>query len=403
MKNILIISCVFPPEPIVSAQLSKDIADEFAKKYSVIVLSPKPTRPKDFVFQTNAEYSYSFKHIILNSYTCPQSSLIGRLIESYSFGKKSVKYIKENHKNIDYIYQNSWPLFSQYQIVKCAKKYNIPVVTHIQDIYPESFVNKLPLGEKLLYPLLLPMDKYILKKSSKVICISENMKSQLIYSRDIEPNKFDIVNNWQNEDLFIQYRNSKREINLPETKPFTFMYLGNNGPVAGVDFLIESFVKADIDDSQLIIAGSGSKTDYCKTLALNLSAENVLFIPVPDGKVPEIQDIADVMLLPVKKGGALSSIPSKLPAYMFSAKTIIGSLDLESDTARAIIEANCGLVVEPENENALIKAMREISTMAIEQLTQKGLNGFHYAMKNFSRKTNLEKVVKIIQSDYDKS
>ena len=65
------------------------------------------------------------------------------------------------------------------------------------------------------------------------------------------------------------------------------------------------------------------------------------------------------MLLPLKKGAAMSSIPSKLPAYMFSKKPIIGSLDVQSDTARAIIESDCGLVVEPENEQALINAFKE--------------------------------------------
>lgn len=401
MKNILIISCVFLPEPVVSAQLSLDIATELSKNNSVVVLSPRPTRPENFIFERNNAI-HSFEHITVDSYTYPKSKVIGRLRESYSFGKKCADYINENYKNIDIIYQNAWPLFAQYKITKTAKRNKIPLVIHVQDIYPESLTNKLTFAKKVISSLLMPLDKYILQNSSYIVCISKNMKKLLSETRKIDKKKFSTVSNWQNEEDFLKYKQTKQNKDIPQ-KPFTFMYLGNNGPVAGVDFLIESFAKADIDDSQLIIAGSGSKTDYCKTLALNLSAENVLFIPVPDGKVPEIQDIADVMLLPVKKGGALSSIPSKLPAYMFSAKTIIGSLDLESDTARAIIEANCGLVVEPENENALIKAMREISTMAIEQLTQKGLNGFHYAMKNFSRKTNLEKVVKIIQSDYDKS
>lgn len=395
MKRILIISCVFPPEPIVSAQLSLDIATELSKNNSVVVLSPKATRPENFIFAISNQ-KYSFEHVIVTSYTYPQSKIVGRMRESFSFGKFCANYIQENFRKINVIYLNSWPLLSQFLIIKTAKKFNIPCITHVQDIYPESITNKLPFAKSLFYNLLLPIDKYVLRNSSSILCISENMKNQLQTIRKVSSERFEVVANWQNEDSFIQYKKSKKDRNSSNIKPFTFMFLGNNGPVAGVDFLIKSFVKAAIPDSQLIIAGGGSKTNDCKELALHLGSNNIIFIPVPEGKVPEIQDMADVMLLTVKKGGAMSSIPSKLPAYMFSAKPIIGSLDLESDTAMALTDANCGIVVEPEIEDLLVKAMKDITSWDKKELSERGLNGFNYAMGNFSRENNLKKIIEII-------
>src|SRR5690606_26559762 len=93
---------------------------------------------------------------------------------------------------------------------------------------------------------------------------------------------------------------------------------------------------------------------------------------------------------------AYSSIPSKLPAYMFSAKPIIGSLDVDSDTALAIIESGAGVVREPENEALLVKAMREAASRPAEDIKIMGENGFNYAMKNFSKKQNLQKIINII-------
>lgn len=396
--NLLIISCVFPPEPIVSAQLSVDIATELSiRGYTLTVLSPRPTRPLNFEFDHEKKQSYIFKHSIIDSYTSPKSNIIGRFRESYSFGKKCSKYISKNHKDIDVIYQNSWPLFAQFLIVKEARRYGIPIVTHIQDIYPESITNKLPLAKGIVNNILLPIDKYICKHSSVVLCISNNMKETIETTRNVNKKKLQIVSNWHNEDSFIEY--NRKHLLLPrDSAPFTFMYLGNNGPVAGVDFLINAFSKAKIPNTRLIIAGSGSKTDYCKELAKTLNASNIYFESVPEGKVPEVQAKADVMLLPVKVGGAMSSIPSKLPAYMFSAKPIIGSLDLESDTARAIKDADCGILVKPENESKLIEAMNEIVNWNNDILVQKGKNGFNYAIDNFSKKINLEKVINIILS-----
>lgn len=394
MKKILIISAVFPPEPVVSAQLSYDIAKELAMQHKVIVLSPKPTRPQDFNFESS-KIEHTFEHVVLDSFTNAKSQIIGRMRESLSFGRHCANFIKNNKNSLDVIYINSWPIFSQYYIVKAAKEYNIPTVIHIQDIYPESLVNKLPIGQKAFFNMLLPFDKYILKNSSQVLCISENMVDILSKTRNLAKEKFNIVANWQNEENFIYYRNSNhfRKLN---SDIFKFMYLGNNGPVAGVELLIEAFVKADIPNSQLIIAGAGSRTEACKQLAQNFKNSNIAFVSVPEGKVPEIQNEANVMLLPVKKGAAMSSIPSKLPAYMFSEKPIIGSLDLESDTARAIIESGCGIVIEPENKEKLAEAMQQISTWNLEKLNVSGEKGFNYAMKYLSKATNLKKVIDII-------
>lgn len=398
MKRILLISAVFPPEPVVSALLSRDLAETLANGNAVTVLCPLPTRPEGFSFEETTVDVRNFKVMRLGSYTCPASSIIGRMRESYSFGKHCVRFIKNNYPEIDCIYLNSWPLLSQYLIVRIAKRLRIPSIIHVQDIYPESLVGKLQVGGGFLKKILLPFDRYILKNSTSIIAISENMKNTLVNTRSIQHEKVTVVANWQNEDDFISFRNSKSTMIENHTGSFTFMYLGNNGPLAGVEFLISSFVKANIPNSKFVIAGSGSKTKNCIHLANSLNADNVEFIQVPEGKVPVVQDRADVLLLPVKKNGAMSSIPSKLPAYMFSAKPIIGSLDMESDTARAINDSDCGIVVEPENEDELITAMRKASQWDIVLREEKGNAGFNYAILNFSRKSNLDKVVSVIQN-----
>ncbi len=174
MAKVLIISAVFPPEPVVSAMLSRDIAEELSKKNAVTVLCPKPTRPIGFQFE-RAFKPKNYKVIRMNSYTCPASSIIGRFRESYSFGKHCVEYMLDNSAKIDCIYINSWPLFSQYLIIRTGQKIRVPCIIHIQDIYPESLTNKLPSPVKGLFTFLfLPLDKYILRHATRIIGISQN-------------------------------------------------------------------------------------------------------------------------------------------------------------------------------------------------------------------------------------
>lgn len=393
--KILIISCVFAPEPVVSAQLSHDIALALSAKHEVTVLSPKPTRPKGFDFGgTKQPEDLPYRHVVLDSYVYPDSGFIGRLRESRSFGVYCKAFIEENATQIDFIYQNTWPLFAQYLVVKAAKNLQIPVITHVQDVYPESLVSKLPAFKKTAYKMLLPIDRYILKNSRKVICISKNMASSLQKTRHLNSDALEVVTNWQDEDQF----SVQKTENKGQNEPFTFMYLGNNGPLAGVEFLIETFHEAEIPNAQLVIAGSGSKKADCQALAEQLMAKNIVFVEVAPGKVPKVQSGADVMLLPVKKNGAYSSIPSKLPAYMFSKKAILGSLDLDSDTATAILDADSGIVTPPEDANALMKAMKEMASWDKALLQQKGENAYQYSLKHFSKKQNLTKIISIFEN-----
>lgn len=393
LKFILIISAVFPPEPVVSSKLSIDLYKALiAKGLPVKVLHPIPTRPFGFKPEATEMRLLGENEIITISYVCPQSSLIGRMRESWSFGEACDKYIKEHHGEIACIYANSWPMFSQRAIIKAAKNYNIPTVIHVQDVYPESLTNKMSgcMGN-IIQKLILPMDKYILGHCTKVVAISEKMRDYLIVSRNIPKEKTAVVINWQDEQEFLDYQ--KTAI-LHEDHPFTFMYMGNIGPVAGIDLLIDAFTQASLSNAKMVVAGSGSMKEKMQEKAA--ANQNIVFWDVPNGKVPEIQSKADCMLLPIKKGAASSSIPSKLPAYMFSAKPIIGCVDAESDTADAINQAECGWVIEPENAKLLAEKMKSVATLDATYLKEYGIKALKYGLAHFSKSENLKKLTDVI-------
>lgn len=389
MKKIFVLTAVFPPEPVVSSLISFDIAKYFNNKNcEVHVFSPPATRPLGFNFDKNKRFFTEFKYTETNSFTYPKYGIIGRFIESISFGWKCSRYI--NNNSVDLIYQNSWPIFAQYLIIRQAKKYKIPVITHIQDIYPESITNRITLFSRLVFKILFPIDKYILKSSSHVFCISEKMKEYLSSSRDIDINKFSVVYNWQDESNFICEKSGSSNQN-----DFTYLYLGNLGPVAGVDILIDAFNLYNNPLTKLIIAGSGSSKQSLIQKVQKDNIKNILFIDVPNNEVAKVHSMADILLLPIKKGLASFSIPSKLPAYMLSSKPILASIDSNSDTARFITEANCGIITEPDNINDLANTMKKMYEMNEEELNVFGVNGFNYAMKKFSKKENLLKIKNI--------
>lgn len=387
MKKVLLALSVFPPEPIVSANLMADLAEELSKEYKVTVLRPHPTRPKGFKMPEYDSTSLPYEVIEMETYTHPESSLVGRFRESISMGKVYAQYIKDHHHEIDFIVNDAWHLFGYNKVAHAAVKYGIPYIVPVQDIYPESLASKIPdvkILKWIVMQTLGPLDKYTLTHSAKIHTISDKMRDILSSTRGISKDHFVIVRNWQDERPFISCTEKAEQ-----DAPFTFMYLGNVGPLAGVDVLINAFEKAGLDNARLVIAGSGSAKEHLQEVAKGCQSR-IEFWDVPGGMVPATQAKADVMCLPVKKGFAMSSIPSKLPAYMFSAKPVLASVDAESDTARCINDSNAGWVCEPENIEQISNLMQKIVGLNKEELRTMGTSGREYAVKEFSRTENLK-------------
>ena len=338
------------------------------------------------------------KYNRIDSFTCPSSNLLGRLRESYSFGIRSARYIKKHSSEIECIYINSWPLFSQYKIIKNAKKLNIPSALHIQDIYPESLTNKLPLIlRKLITNILLPLDKYILRYADVIIGISPDMISYLSKTRNVSIQKFELVRNWQNDEKF---KNNISETKI-DNRRMTFMYVGSISASAGVSILIKSFHAARLPNARLLIAGSGSDKKNCVAIAERLQNNKIEFCEVAPEEVAELQSQADILLLPLRKGIAKTATPSKLTAYLLSGKPVIATVEDQSDVANILRTADCGFSVEPENQKSLTEVFEKSYAMNKLLLHQMGHNGKEYAELNLSKNANLSKITSIIEKLID--
>ncbi len=389
-KKVLLVTCSFPPEPIVAAKISEEIANRLSESFAVTVLCPPPTRPLGMEFPDNKpKVSENYEVEIIEGFSSPHPSIYGRLRESYLFGKKVAQYIRQHHKEIEGIYAYPWPTAGLYIILSSAEKYNIPVVTHIQDLYPESLLGKMGLAGKMVRPLLVAFDKLNMKLSTHIIAISPQMKATLVKTRSYPRENVIMVRNWQDYTLF---KDVKSE--FPER--FTIMFVGSISPSANVPLLIRSFVRADIPGSRFIIAGSGSQKDECMALAASYPHAEIEFMEITSEKTPELQSKASVLVFGLKKNVALTATPSKLVAYMYSAKPVIGSADLGSDADMILQESDGGEVVDAEDEEGLAMLMRRFSRKSNDELREIGEHARKYAVHNFEKNANLELIYQTI-------
>ena len=347
-KKILIISAVFPPEQVTSAFLNCDLSHELAMEYEVTVLRPFPTRPIGANFETAEELDQSFKTILVESYTHPQSELIGRFRESIDFGRKTSAYIKKHHKEIDFVYNDGWQLFGLNIVAKACVKYGIPYMVPIQDIYPEClFTNRSfpSIVKACINGVLFPIDRYYQKHAACVRTISEEMRNYLSKTRGVAKDNYLVVNNWQNDADFLK-KYPKRE----DDGKIIYAYVGSINEHANVDLMIKAFAEANISNSEFRIYGGGNKKKFCVNLVKELGLTNVVFDQVSRDKVAFVQSQADVLVLALPKGNGNLCLPSKLTSYMLSGKPVLASVDEDSATTRMLNGSGAGKAVLPDSK-----------------------------------------------------
>ena len=392
-KNILIISAVFPPEQVTSALLNYDLAKALAKEYKVTVLRPKPTRPIGAAFQGGWS-DPDFETVLIDSYTHPESELVGRFKESNDFGRKSVGYIKEHHKDIDFVYNDGWQLFGLNIIAKACVKYNIPYIVPIQDIYPECLLTKSHIpgfAKKIINSILLPIDKYYQKHAYRVRTISNEMADYLSNTRGIERNKYLVVNNWQNDDDFMSLPAAK------ESDKIVFEYVGSINVHANVDLMIKAFAEANIPNSELRIYGGGNQKENCQQLVKDLGLTNVSFGFVSRNEIPAVQSDASVLILALPTGNGNLCLPSKLTSYLLSGRPVLASVDQDSSTKRILEGERCGKTVVPDDKDALINGFKYFAELSSEARENIGKNSREYALKYLTRDVNLSLVINSIK------
>ena len=173
-------------------------------------------------------------------------------------------------------------------------------------------------------------DRRIAQRAAKVVVIGDGARSLYAQTRSLPSERLEVIRNWQDEQRFLDAhpRAQAAQHYAVDGAAFSFLYLGNIGPATDMELVIRAFAQASVANSQLLIVGDGSAKPACVALTRELGLKSARFLSCPSpSDVPALQSLADVCLLPLKKGVALNGVPSKLAAYLFSAKPVLATLD----------------------------------------------------------------------------
>lgn len=406
--RVLIVSCVFPPEPVVSAQTSAALAEDLAQcGHDVAVITAFPSRPAGKLFSgykrrlfTSRRTKSGFELLRCFTIPSPESALVSRLLENLSFGLTG-GWAALTARHPDVIYANTWPVIASGILALVATLRKIPLVISIQDIYPESMISQQRLrADSMVARAMRALDRWIVTRSTAVVVISDSFAQIYRTSRRAVPEKLHIIPNWMDERSLADGTNAmtyRASRNIP-TDAFVVVYGGNVGTAAGVRILIEAmrYLK-EMQDLYLIIAGEGSHLAECRELGLTVSPERILFhTPWRKEETASVLGAADLLVLPTQGRQSAASVPSKLISYMLASRPILALAVPDAELASLVTRSGCGWVIEPDRADLLAEKIKEIKLKKPDELGRLGQAGRAFALANLTQGVCLPKLVNLL-------
>lgn len=410
--KVLVASCVFPPEPVVSAKTSADVAHYLhAQGHQVLVACPTPTRnvAAEGLDEKIAGLNMPFPVYRLFALTSSKSSFVSRFLENVSFGLSIFFFILRQRK-IDVIYANVWPLFSLGLLLMAARVKGIKVVASVQDLYPESLAVQNRIEETGgVYRSLLKLDTIISRNCDHLVVISDGFHRAYTDTRKIDASKVTLVRNWVQGSQIqtLPKEQARKELEkvmglrlLPEQ--FLFVYGGNMGVASGLDEFMECLDGVD-PRAVFLFAGDGSLVPELKRKVKLRGLDSCCHFlsPWPFELTPAVFGAADGLLLPTATGQEFASVPSKLITYMLASRPILLLADERSESAIELGKSGAGHTVGVRSTAAVRGGIDYMLNASPERLATMGCNGREYAEEYYSAERAVPKLKAIIESVYE--
>src|SRR5690606_476993 len=213
--------------------------------------------------------------------------------------------------------------------------------------------------------------------ANKVIVLGNDMK-QTLMRKSVPERKLLVLQSWSCGKEIYPVPPEENEFRRACVDPgkFTVMYSGNMGACHTFDAVCSAINELDSSESfQFLFVGSGKKEREVREKIAGCKDGVARFLPYQDRSMLNqslsAPDVHLVTLAP-KFDGLL--VPSKLYGIMAAAKPVVLVGSEDNEIARIISQARCGVRVDPEDAEGLVRVLRELRDNP-EEAREMGLRG----------------------------
>jgi colanic acid biosynthesis glycosyl transferase WcaI len=360
MRNVLIVSSNFEPEPTGISLYTTDLAKLYSGNgFEVTILTTFPHYPmwrvskfKSGIKRNETSISNILVHRV-SHYVPKIHNLFSRACYEVSMlwnFKKELRNLQcEYDVVISVIPTLASGLIGQY----VAKKFRVPFYLIIQDLSGLGVVQSGLTKSRTIGKWTAALENWIIRSSAKVVCVSEPM---LKYIKMVQPTvDVSLIFNYSVQDISNVDKVIAREhCDFPQNK-FLVIHTGNMGKKQGLTNVVKAaqLVLPD-QDVMFVLVGHGNQEEELRTIARG--CPNIIILPAVEKEdYPYVLNSADVLLVNEVRTQTDMSLPSKLTSYLQTNRTILAAVPSRGATAK-FLEGKA-LIIQPEDPVEMLKSI----------------------------------------------
>lgn len=390
--RFLFLTQYFPPEVgAPQVRLAAVIQELLRLGHEVEVVTTLPNYPLGKIFPAYQGHFYHYEEwqgVPIHRVWCyaAMGTGIKRMINYGSFTVTALYGLWQAQRP-DYLFVESPPPLLSIPAWLFSLGWRKPIILNIADLWPDSIkeLGLLKSGFILKFAELLEHWSY--RQATYINAVTEGIRHTLIQDKGVAASQVLFLPNGVDIELFKPSAPDTQllqELGIADKK--VILYAGTLGFAQGLEVALQAMkmLQSQLPDLLLILIGGGSERHKLTEIARQEHLLNVKFLdPQPPEYIARLYTIAYAGFASLKKRPLFEGArPSKLFPIMASGKPVIYSG--AGEAAKLVKEeANAGIIVPPEDPQALAQAIRELSDNP-RLANQFGENGRRYVEQHLS-------------------
>lgn len=400
MARVLILSLIFRPDNVSTAQIMGDLAiDLKALGHDVFVITTVPHFNEDAeALAAQPLQSYWGKLLQRSNYRGMEvlhawmprkgKNKALRIVAWLGFHAISTIACFFARFRPDAILAPSPPLTIGVSAWLAGVWHKCPFIYNVQEIFPDMAVNLGVLRNKFIIKGLQRLEGFVYAKASALAVISEGMANH-IRSKGVLDDKIHVIPNFVDvEDFRPLPKKNEFSLRYGLHDKFVVSYAGNMGAPQGLETLIDAaHLLRHEEGIHFLMMGDGSERSSLIEMAQRLKLTNITFLPYqPYSLMAEAYAAVDASFVSQAPGTSNDGIPSKVYRIMACARPVIACTEAGSDLASLVTKADGGVVVQSGDPPALANAIQKAFVQRDVWL-EKGLKARTFVLQDYSRTT----------------
>jgi colanic acid biosynthesis glycosyl transferase WcaI len=237
-----------------------------------------------------------------------------------------------------------------------------PLVFNIQDVFPDVAVELGAITNDKIISVFRRLEKLSYDRADAVTVLSSDLQDNVVAKiGERHRSKVRVIPNFVDTaaitplDRMTAYR---RELGIGDET--VVLYAGNVGLSQSLDLVVHAARELAHDPSVVfLVNGGGSGLEPIRAAAAGLP--NVRFAPYqPRERLAEVLATGDIHLVPLRRGLARSSVPSKTYSILAAGRPVLASVDADTEVSRLVHAAAAGIAVPPDDPVAFVAGLREL-------------------------------------------